>query len=157
MFLGKDILYICLVSRGIGGKMKQALLWLWQAPQNIAGLVFWRICRQRGWFHRWSLSSGVSIIEVSLSIGVSLGAYVFVTEGCPENTVKHELGHFEQSKLLGPLYLLLIGIPSAVFNYLWDRQFHKNWAPTKRQKWYFSRFPEAWADKLGGVQRGDNG
>ena len=133
--------------------MKQALLWLWQAPQNIAGLVFWQICRQRSWFRGWSFSNGVYVIKVSLSIGVSLGAYVFIEESWSENTVKHELGHCRQSKLLGPLYLLLIGIPSAVFNNLWDRQFHKSWTSTQRQKWYYSRFPEAWADNLGGVQR----
>jgi hypothetical protein len=49
--------------------------------------------------------------------------------------------------------VIVIGIPSAVFNNLWDRLVHKKWPSTDRLKWYYNRYPEKWADKLGGVTR----
>jgi hypothetical protein len=49
-----------------------------------------------------------------------------------------------------------IGIPSAIFNNLRDRLFHKKWSSQQRYKWYYSRYPEAWADRLGEVQRNFN-
>jgi hypothetical protein len=51
------------------------------------------------------------------------------------------------------LYLLAVGIPSGVFNNLWDRLFHRNWDAAKRHVWYYSRYAEKWADALGGVAR----
>ena len=50
-------------------------------------------------------------------------------------------------------FIVLIGISSAVFNNLWDRLFHRNWSTVERNKWYYNRYPENWADKLGGVVR----
>jgi hypothetical protein len=68
-------------------------------------------------------------------------------------TVPHEYGHSIQSLYLGWLYLPVVGIYSAVFCNLWDRLFHKNWPSHDRQYWYYNRWTERWADKLGGVDR----
>jgi hypothetical protein len=54
--------------------------------------------------------------------------------------------------ILGWLYLPLVGLPSIIGN-IWDRLFHKKWSSDRREKWYYSRYPENWADKLGGVIR----
>ena len=135
--------------------MKQVLLWLWQMPQHLlaliliwlsgatetlqpqAGVVYW-LYKPKGWFGRF----------IS---GVSLGNCIILkTEN--ETTVKHENGHSIQSSIFGPFYLLLVGIPSAVFN-LWDRVSHKKWPVEKRLKWYYSRRPEKQADRLGGAER----
>ena len=126
--------------------MKKILLWVWQAPQNIVGLVFLGICKLRRRFCGSGILDGVHVIKLSSGTGVSLGSYVFVAQGCPENTVKHELGHCKQSKFFGPLYLLIIGLPSLSGN-IYNR------IKKRGSKWYYSRFPENWADKLGGVQR----
>jgi hypothetical protein len=86
--------------------------------------------------------------------GFSLGKYICLTDAHDFETLKHEGGHCAQSKILGWLYLLIIGIYSAVFCNLWDRWFHQKWAYERRVKWYYSRWSEAWADRLGGVERG---
>lgn len=57
-----------------------------------------------------------------------------------------------QSLYLGPLYILIIGIPSVIGN-LWDRIAHKSWSNAKRIKWYYTLPWEYSADKLGGVSR----
>lgn len=94
--------------------------------------------------------------------GVSLGDYIILDYksyypyrlySSVRNTVKHEHGHQVQSRILGPLYLILVGISSAIFNNLWDRIAHRKWPAAKRTKWYYSRYPEKWADKLGGAVR----
>lgn len=55
------------------------------------------------------------------------------------------LGHAKQSRLLGPLYLIVIGLPSI----LWAG-IHGKVAPRKSYYWFYT---ERWADRLGGVGR----
>jgi hypothetical protein len=69
-----------------------------------------------------------------------------------ETTVRHELGHSLQSRYLGPLYLFVVGIPS-IYGNLVNRGKHRNWTASEKALWYYNRFPENWADKLGGVKR----
>lgn len=82
-----------------------------------------------------------------LGCGVSLGDFIIFEYDFyfDEETVKHEHGHQIQSLIFGPLYLIVIGITSGVFNNLQSRIFKKS------KEWYYSRFPENWADKLGKV------
>ena len=73
--------------------------------------------------------------------GLSLGEYIFLNNNRVAS-IKHEYGHSIQSKYLGPLYLLVIGIPSLI------------WAIFgKRGDAYYAFYTERWADKLGGVDR----
>ena len=58
------------------------------------------------------------------------------------NTVEHELGHTIQSKILGPLYLIVIGIPSITYCGL-RRAF-----PSLRKKNYYNFYTERWANNL---------
>lgn len=87
--------------------------------------------------------------------GVSLGPFIIFanSQQASCDSVKHEFGHFLQSAMLGPLYLILIGLPSICGN-LWDRFAHRNWLSKKRIKWYYSQPWEHWADILGNVDRG---
>jgi hypothetical protein len=54
--------------------------------------------------------------------------------------------------MFGPLYLFAIGIPSLFGNAIWDTLFHKGWSAQKANDWYMSRYPEKWANELGGVK-----
>ena len=86
---------------------------------------------------------GIVYFKTNLFGGVSLGYFIFLdTEN--EIDIHHEWGHQLQSLLLGPLYLLVIGLPSAIccgFN------LHKG----NNYKYY--NYPwEAWADKWGKIR-----
>ena len=74
--------------------------------------------------------------------GISLGDYIIV---CSHNAkmVKHEYGHCLQSRRLGWLYLIVIGLPSIL---------HAGLCRCRRHS-YYDFFTERWADKLGGVER----
>ena len=51
--------------------------------------------------------------------GISLGTYILMSTTSYKDkrnrTKKHEYGHSRQSLYLGPLYLIIIGLPSALF------------------------------------------
>lgn len=47
--------------------------------------------------------------------GISLGNYIYISPKLNNNiSISHELGHAKDSKLFGPLYLFIIGIPSIL-------------------------------------------
>lgn len=90
--------------------------------------------------------------------GVSLGNYIlldvsYYNRDTLNLSVNHEHGHQKQSLYLGWFYLIFVGLVSALFNNIWDRLFHKYWSNKKRNKWYYNRYPEKWADRLGDVKR----
>ena len=90
--------------------------------------------------------------------GVSLGDYILLDYDVYGNrdlkeVANHEHGHQKQSRIFGPLYLILVGFVSAICNNLWNRIAHKKWDNLKRIKWYYNRYPENWADRLGLVVR----
>ena len=86
--------------------------------------------------------------------GFSMGMYICLNSAHDLGTLRHELGHCDQSKKLGWLYLPVVGIYSAVFCNLWDRWFHKAWNRYDRLYWYYmTRWTEKWADRLGKVDR----
>ena len=137
-------------------KVFSYLLWVWQLPQHLVGLfLIWVLKaerREHNGITYWHYEQTSKFAEF-LS-GGSLGMYILLPDRSDlDQTVPHEFGHSIQSAVLGPLYLIIIGISSAVFNNLWDRAFHKNWTYEQRIKWYYNRFPEKSADKLGGVVR----
>lgn len=90
---------------------------------------------------------------------VSLGMFVFVTEKpyfaeklpqyseseLSSRLLVHEYGHTVQSLILGPLYLILMGIPSTLWGFL------PYLAKKRREEKlsYFSFFTERWANRLG--------
>jgi len=85
--------------------------------------------------------------------GISLGAFIFIDEDIPKNRapesdfINHEYGHCLQSIILGPIYLLVIGLPSIIWAWLFESWRYKN------RKSYYWLYTESWADRLGGVKR----
>ena len=75
--------------------------------------------------------------------GLSLSRFIFVNM-LNYDLIRHEYGHSRQSKFLGPLYLLVIGLPSLI----WCKLYRSSW-----KKSYYWCYTERWADYLGGVKR----
>lgn len=129
-------------------RVVKALLFKWQLLQNVLGLLVIFVTGAE----RVDMTGTLVWVTHRYSFGVSLGSFVIF--GIKDNRLilprhlVHEFGHCIQSVYLGPLYLLLIGLPSITFN-IYDRLFHKKWSSKKRSKWYYSLPWEHWADKLG--------
>jgi hypothetical protein len=98
-------------------KAAYSLLWVWQLPQNIAEQAVWMYYERKamGKSSR-QLIRGVRYLRTS-SIGsgkaLALGEYVVLNWFAGHDTEDHEFGHVRQSRMLGPLYLPLIGSHSA--------------------------------------------
>ena len=120
------------------------LLYLWQLPQNLVGLLLVSILKPEDCYEM----EGVRLCYASrMKGGISLGRYVIINDKFMDyngNTERHELGHARQSRLLGPLYLIVIGIPSLIWAAWWN---------SGRGVSYYSFYTEKWADALGDVKR----
>lgn len=142
--------------------MIKFLLWIWQLPQNCIGWLYSKCAVYTDCY------DGIFVYYAPcFRAGVSLGEYiildpvyfnalneVIITENYFMKTVKHEYGHTKQSKYLGWFYLILVGIPSVIRNIRYRINIHKE--PGKISdlyNWYYSGYPEKWADKLGNVKR----
>lgn len=123
--------------------MKELLLYIWQLPQNIVGLIVRLI-------FTGEVKHNVAGIEFwyceSFRGGISLGNMVMIGSKY-ELTVRHEYGHQIQSKILGPLYLLVIGLPSI----MWAGLYGSVIKPSKNG--YYKFYTEKWADKLANIKR----
>lgn len=116
----------------------------WQILQNITGLGVLALCRASG--QKVLKKDGIWYVDKLFGCGVCLGDYIIFQGSASERDIAHERGHQKQSRILGPLYLPVVGLPSALLN-LASRK------SPRLAKRYYRRFPEAWADYLGGVKR----
>ena len=124
--------------------IKEILLWIWQLPQNLLGLLLLFIYRQDKEYHR--RDGRIFYYTPEMPSGISLGNYIILRRADFGDSMNHEFGHSRQSRFLGPLYLIIIGLFSLGGN-IYDRIFHKG------SKWYYNLPWEKWADRLGGVVR----
>jgi hypothetical protein len=60
--------------------------------------------------------------------GLSLGNFIFMSKSAAKgpSTLRHEIGHSLQNIILGPLFLFVIGIPSAARYWYRETPFYKN-------------------------------
>ena len=78
----------------------------------------------------------------------SLGPIIVTPFRVTDANLKHETGHSVQSLLLGPLYLIVVAVPSVILVSI-KRILHKD------NDWYHSKYPENWADELAGKVAND--
>lgn len=120
--------------------MKKYLYYMWQFMQNLIGVGYLLVSQAT---HKENVGD-VHIYETNSTNGsISLGNFVFISKYTSnyDKTLTHELGHTLQSKVLGPFYLFVIGIPSILWASL--RMICK---PLRKIDYYWF-YTEAWANK----------
>ena len=131
------------------------LLYIWQLLQNIIGLIL------IAWYKPQRVHKLDNSVKVyythKMKGGISLGNYCIINTGhyrkdinesLKRDTVRHEaIGHTKQSRILGPLYLFLIGIPSLIWAGLYGS------AIKSTKNGYYKFYTEKWADIIAGVKR----
>lgn len=99
--------------------------WVWQLPQNLLGVI-WKNIKKDSIITPISNndieSVGAKAYLIKARGAVTLGKYVFISHTYRDQgtIIKHECGHVKQSKMLGPLYLIVIGVPSILHAWLND-------------------------------------
>lgn len=147
--------------------MKSVLLYvlrffteLWQLPQHLVAYGFFLVnCKSVTKRVIRDPDDNFNYITYYLvkhvyNCGISLGHYIFLDSDVTHDTktIKHEYGHTRQSLMLGPLYLIFIGLPSVIGNVV-DRIKYKHFRKNYDFNSYYKQPWEAWADKLGNVTR----
>ena len=121
--------------------------WTWGLPQNIVGAVIYLFYRIKGCPHFRYQGSLVTIWPIEAG-SMSMGRYLFMYPGWKpddKDLLRHEYGHTVQSLMLGPLFLLLIGLPSI----LWAGLPYYEKLRQKKNMDYDDAIQEHWANKLG--------
>jgi len=140
--------------------MKILLYRIWQCTwgilQTLSGFcVFLMNYKEKHYSYH-----GAIITEWKSKSSVSLGMFVFITkepyfadklkniyttEELSNRLLVHEYGHTIQSLILGPFYLIVIGIPSMI----WGFSPYLHNMRKEKQISYFAFFTEKWANDCG--------
>lgn len=119
----------------------QILLWIWQLPQNLVGLLFLLFITGEV---KHKLGSIRFFYAKNFPGGITLGEYIILYTR-DEWDVRHEFGHVIQSRILGPLYLPVVGLCSLVHAWLNEAI----GCCKKHPEGYHHFWTEKWANKLG--------
>lgn len=117
-------------SRKLKKSIYTAAQWTWGLPQTLIGAVLYAAHRKDRHFDY----RGACATAWDRDSGISLGKFIFVPQSRgpslkpankdhPEDhadsfLLSHEYGHTLQSLILGPFYLILVGLPSIFWNRL---------------------------------------
>lgn len=94
------------------GVLKFIIKLIWELPSNIVAiLLFFFLGVDRFDFDS---KKGIVIVTMSYQGGLTLGCFIFVSKES-YHLIQHEMGHIRQGWVTGPLYLLVIGLPSLVW------------------------------------------
>lgn len=111
--------WILLTSFNTGGISKHVLIrWLqmislisWQLPQQVLGVLYGLLLVVLGKVQFVTYLQGAIVVRTTFGGGLTLGNIITSSTSSLD---AHEWGHVVQSSLLGPFYLIVIGIPSIV-------------------------------------------
>lgn len=138
--------------------MKVIIYRIWQCTWGILQTFLGVIMFAKHFKSKHYAYHGAIITEWNVKSSMSLGLFVFVTsdpyfapkyEGqisiqeLSKRLLVHEYGHTIQSLILGPLYLIIIGIPSTLWGFVGAKKRKDDQIP------YGAFFTEGWANRLG--------
>lgn len=124
----------------------------WGAPNTLVGVAAgaFALVVLRG---RLGERRGVPVVLLPgrTTQAVTLGPVIIATGRPDAELLEHERGHWLQSVALGPLYFVVVGLPSLT-HAIWFRRRY----PRGPHALYFRFYTEAWADAWAGITRSNN-
>lgn len=117
--------------------------WTWGVLQTTAGAILYLRFRNREHFR----FHGACVTIWDRNNSLSLGKFIFLGGDRQEDLwlLQHEYGHCIQSMILGPVFLLIVGLPSAVWCNL---PYFEAWRGKHRIS-YYDLYCEKNANRLG--------
>ena len=122
--------------------------WTWGLPVNLVGGIGFLICTKlKG--RRYQRFGYSYIVYLPWNAGgLSMGLFIFIKDRqevnpWTYNTRIHEYGHTWQCLLLGPLYYVVIALPSVIWCNFFSSYRKKNNVS------YYKLYCEAWANRWG--------
>ncbi len=132
--------------------------WTWGLPVNIIGWIAFIICTKvKG--YRWQHFGYAKIVYMPWNAGgLSMGLFIFIkdqhkSKKWTHDVRIHEYGHTWQCLLLGPLYYIVIAIPSVI----WCNCFagYRKKHNIAYGKLYCEGWANAWGRKFTGMDQFD--
>lgn len=125
--------------------------WTWGLPVNLIGFLVWLCLRKKGRHERFK-NAWITYLPWNFG-GLSLGQFIFMADNRPQgwtvNTRIHEYGHTVQCLLLGPLYWIVVALPSAVWCNCFEGYRRRNNVS------YYKLYCESWANRWGQTWSGE--
>lgn len=142
-----------IAARGIGKILFYLIQFTWGLPVNMISGLIYLILRNKYRTERFR-NAFITYIPGNWG-GLSLGLFIFIAEGkekqWTENTRIHEYGHTIQCLLLGPLYWVVIALPSAIWcNFFAGYRKRNN---VSYYKLYCESWANSWGVKWSGLQQ----
>lgn len=132
--------------------------WTWGLPVNMVGGIAYLICTKI-LKHPHSKFGYANIVYLPWNAGgLSMGLFIFVRDEKEKeewlyNVRIHEYGHTWQCLLLGPLYYLIVAIPSVIWCNCFARYREKN--NISYYKLYCEAWANVWGEKGSGLKRSE--
>ena len=122
--------------------------WTWGLPVNVVGGIGYLVCTKILGYRHQKFGYANIVYMPWKQGGLSMGLFIFIREEKEKkewlyNCRIHEYGHTWQCLLLGPLYYLVVAIPSVI----WCQCFAKY--REKNNVSYYKLYCESWANSWG--------
>lgn len=130
--------------------LKVLCLYIWQLPQNLIGLIM--MLFMKPYISKEKYKGITYVVSEKMSGGISLGNYIILSKSYEDKvrhqkTWDHEWGHTRDSRMFGPLYLIIIGLPSLIWAWMYGSIIPYT------HNGYYKFYTEKRADRLGSVVR----
>jgi hypothetical protein len=147
-------------NRTIAGRGLQLLSrWTWELPQTVLGKGYSHLRNMTGNVDDVSYYGGATLVNKNDNSrdkwGLTLGLYInsknMVADPYTDDMFRHEYGHTLQSRLVGPLYLTHVGLPSLIGGFLdynvginnHDREWYETQANRMSERYFRKHDPGA--------------
>lgn len=117
------------------------LQFTWGLSVNIVGLFVFLCCRNH--FRSEPFCNSIVTYLPGDRGGLSLGIFIFLSTHDTRRLRAHEYGHTVQCLFLGPLYWIVVMVPSAIWYHLFGGYRKKHGVP------YDALYCERWATAWG--------
>lgn len=135
-------------ATGLKALLFYLIQWTWGLSVNVVGGIAYLICTKVLKFRHQKFGHAYIVYVPWKSGGLSMGLFIFIKDRedvnpWSYNTRIHEYGHTWQCLLLGPLYYIVIALPSVI----WCNFFAKY--RKKNNVSYYWLYCENWANIWG--------
>lgn len=132
-------------TKGLSKAMFMLWQWTWGLSVNLIGLLLYLVLYPKCRHERFQ-NAFITYVPWNRG-GLSLGLFIFMADTDREpwtyNTRIHEYGHTIQCLLLGPLYWIVVAIPSSVWCNCFEGYRKRNNVS------YYALYCESWANNWG--------
>lgn len=130
--------------------------WTWGLPVNLVGGIAYFICKYIVGLRTQKFGYARIVYVPWKGGGLSMGLFIFIKDGSKSKEWLydcriHEYGHTWQCLLLGPLYYLVIALPSVIWCNCFAGYRKKNNVPYSAL--YCERWANAWGQKFSGMKQ----